>query len=122
MPFLCRIVLGIFELSSLDEVSGPISRFRSIDIKVRIGFAMRRRFQHRNERFLQHLGESVRIHRIDQLLSQEQLGTRCGMHRTYITDIENGYRNLSLLTVLKLAQALEIAISSLILRAENGNK
>ena len=79
---------------------------------------MRSRFQHRNQKFLQHLGESVRTYRVDKLLSQEQLGTLCGLHRTYITDIEGGYRNLSLLTALKVAGALEIALSALIGHAE----
>lgn len=81
--------------------------------------SMRRQRQHRKEKFLQELGDSVRLFRVELLLSQEQLGQRCGLHRTYITDVESGYRNLSLLTVVKLAQALEITLSSLILHAEN---
>ena len=83
---------------------------------------MRIRLQHRNTGFLQDFGECVRARRVGQLLSQEQLSARCGMHRTYITDIECGYRNLSILTALRVARGLEVALSSLILQAENGDK
>lgn len=40
------------------------------------------------------------------------------MHRTYISDIERGARNLSLMNLSRLAEALEIAVSELIKLAE----
>jgi transcriptional regulator with XRE-family HTH domain len=51
-------------------------------------------------------------------ISQEQLAERAGMHRTYISDIERGARNLSLMNLSRLAEALEIAVSELIKLAE----
>jgi CheY-like chemotaxis protein/DNA-binding XRE family transcriptional regulator len=42
-------------------------------------------------------------------ISQEELGFRAGLHRTYITDIERGVRNISLKSVASLSKALEIS-------------
>jgi len=41
-------------------------------------------------------------------ISQEELAGRAGLHRTYVSDIERGARNLSLESIEKLAHALEI--------------
>jgi len=46
-------------------------------------------------------------------ISQEELAGRAGLHRTYVSDIERGARNLSLESIEKLARALEISVSSL---------
>ena len=45
-------------------------------------------------------------------ISQEELGARAGLHRTYVSDIERGARNLSLESIDKLAKALEIPVST----------
>lgn len=46
-------------------------------------------------------------------ISQEELADRAGLHRTYISDIERGARNLSLESIDKLASALQITIAAL---------
>ena len=46
-------------------------------------------------------------------LSQEQLAERSDLHRTYISDIERGARNLSLESISKLARALEVSVAAL---------
>jgi len=46
-------------------------------------------------------------------ISQEELAGRAGLHRTYVSDIERGARNLSLESIEKLAHALEISVSTL---------
>jgi CheY-like chemotaxis protein/DNA-binding Xre family transcriptional regulator len=46
-------------------------------------------------------------------ISQEELGGRAGLHRTYICDIERGARNVSLESIEKIAAALEISLSKL---------
>lgn len=76
------------------------------------------RQQHR-DRILKALGAAVRCHRLHLQLSQEELGARANLHRTYITDIENGLRNLSFLTLVKVTGALELAPSQLMSLAEN---
>ena len=39
-----------------------------------------------NDSFLAHFGDAIRNRRINLLLSQEQLGVRAHLHRTYITE------------------------------------
>jgi transcriptional regulator with XRE-family HTH domain len=52
------------------------------------------------------LGECVRKHRLSLQLSQNDLAIRAGIHRTYLSDIESGKRNLTLLILFQLADAL----------------
>jgi len=59
-------------------------------------------------------GERVKKVRLDQGISQEDLAERAELHRNYVSQIECGRRNLSLLNILKLARALKVPASSLI--------
>ncbi|HZV36048.1 MAG TPA: response regulator [Verrucomicrobiae bacterium] len=63
-------------------------------------------------------GAAVKSERIRLGLSQETLAERADLHRTYITDIERGARNLSLETIYKIAVALGVSIGSLFNRGE----
>ncbi len=67
---------------------------------------------------LKALGLAVRNRRLDLSLSQEELGNSAELHRTYITDIEGGTRNLSFLTLLRIAGALTCTLSELLTEAE----
>jgi len=62
---------------------------------------------------LQNLSRVVRGRREDLGLSQDELAHRSGLHRTYISDIERGARNLSLKNLVRLAEALEVPASKL---------
>jgi DNA-binding XRE family transcriptional regulator len=64
-------------------------------------------------------GLAVRARRTRLRLSQEELAERSGLHRTYITDVENGLRNISLDNIARLALALEIPISELFVSADS---
>jgi transcriptional regulator with XRE-family HTH domain len=64
------------------------------------------------------LGVAVRVYRAQRKISQEELGYRAGLHRTYVSGIERGERNPSYTTVVAIARALEIEPSALIARAE----
>ena len=55
----------------------------------------------------------VRGWRVGMGYSQEQLAERAGLHRTYIADIERGARNPSLASINKLAEALQLSLSTL---------
>jgi transcriptional regulator with XRE-family HTH domain len=55
-------------------------------------------------------GTSVRTWRSRLGISQEELAGRAGLHRTYICDVERGARNVTLQSIEKLAQALEISV------------
>ena len=62
------------------------------------------------------LGEAVRERRLDLGLSQEALGFRCGLDRTYVSGIERGVRNPTLVTIRKMAKGLETTASQLLER------
>jgi transcriptional regulator with XRE-family HTH domain len=54
------------------------------------------------------LGERIRAERHAQDLSQEVLADRCGVHWTFVGQVERGRRNLSLHNLLKIADGLGI--------------
>lgn len=53
---------------------------------------------------------SLRRWRNRRGFSQEELAERADLHRTYISDVERGARNLSLESINKLATALEVSL------------
>jgi transcriptional regulator with XRE-family HTH domain len=57
-------------------------------------------------------GERVRVLRAAAGLSQEQLAERSGLHRTYVSSLERGQRNVGLENILRLATALGVAPSA----------
>jgi transcriptional regulator with XRE-family HTH domain len=81
---------------------------------------MRRDRQHRNHDFLRRIGEFVRERRVSLMITQEELAERAQMHRTYVTDIENGLRNPAVLTLARIAVALEIPMWKIVEFAEEG--
>ena len=60
---------------------------------------------------LMRYGQVVRKIRLEQEISQEELADRCGLHRTYISDIELGKRNLSLENIERIAISLNKSLS-----------
>ncbi len=63
-------------------------------------------------------GRAIRELRIGQGLSQEALAERSGLHRTYIGGIERGERNVSLVNIGRLADALDVSMATLMAAAE----
>ncbi len=59
-------------------------------------------------------GATVRAIRQRLGMSQEALAERADLHRTYITGIEAGVRNVTLNSIDKLARALEVSAASLL--------
>ncbi len=59
-------------------------------------------------------GESVRKHRQARGLSQEKLAELADLHRTYIADIERGTRNVGVINIVRLAQALNLSPARLL--------
>lgn len=70
------------------------------------------------DRVLPGLGKALRVLREDRDLSQEQLSHETGIHRNYIGGIERGERSPSVVAVAALADALEISLADLFMRAE----
>jgi len=59
-------------------------------------------------------GERLRFLRNSQNLSQEKLGMKADLHRTYIGMIERGEKNITLVNLQKLAMALDIPLKDLL--------
>ena len=60
---------------------------------------------------LTQFGQRVRQERLKLGLSQEELATRAGVHRTYIGMIERAEKNITLENIEKISKALKINIS-----------
>lgn len=50
----------------------------------------------------------MRALRLSQGLSQEDLAELAGMHRTYLSSVERGQRNVSLDNIIAIARALKV--------------
>ncbi len=59
-------------------------------------------------------GIRVREKRIALNLSQEKLANMANIDRTYLPDIENGKRNVSLTVAEKIAKALNVPLTKLL--------
>jgi len=59
------------------------------------------------------LGQRVRDRRLELGMTQDILGEKTGLDRTYISGIERGLRNPALKNLSKLAKALKISIDQL---------
>ena len=58
-------------------------------------------------------GQAIRGLRQEKNISQEAFADMCGLHRTYISDVELGKRNVSLENIEKMANALDITLPKL---------
>lgn len=59
------------------------------------------------------VGSRIKALRKEKGLSQEALGEKGGFHFTYIGQVERGEKNVSLINLSKIAEALEVNISQL---------
>jgi transcriptional regulator with XRE-family HTH domain len=66
------------------------------------------------DKLLRAFGETLRGFRQDAGLSQEELAHRAGLDRTYVGSVERGERNIAILNVVKLANALGVSPASLL--------
>lgn len=60
---------------------------------------------------LKELGKQIRKLRKELGLSQEQLALKAGVDRSYIGGIERGERNVSFLTLVKIAYCLNCDVA-----------
>jgi transcriptional regulator with XRE-family HTH domain len=60
------------------------------------------------------LGRRVRDLRLALGYSQEQLAEQAKIHRTYVGSLERGERNVALINIVRLAEALEVDPSVLV--------
>ena len=58
-------------------------------------------------------GRAIRHIREQKGISQEELALRCGLHRTYISDVERGERNIGLINIAAIAHGLNVSLVEL---------
>ena len=66
-------------------------------------------------------GANVRKHRRLLNISQEELAHKADLHRTYIGMIERAEKNITLVNIEKIANALEVKIEDLLKHSDNEN-
>lgn len=68
------------------------------------------------------LGRNAKRARVDAQLTQEQLSERSGFSQQYISDLERGLRNPTIVSLYELAQALHTTPVTLITPDEEAAK
>lgn len=63
-------------------------------------------------------GTNLRKYREQIGVSQEKFAEMCGLHRTYISDIERFQRNISLCNIQKIACALNVEPYKLLINSD----
>lgn len=58
-------------------------------------------------------GQRLRKLRTQQGVSQEKLAELADLHRTYVSGVERGERNISLVNIERLAKALGVSMADL---------
>lgn len=66
---------------------------------------------------LRRLGDALRERRTEMAISQYELARQAGMHRTFVAGVERGERNVSVLTLRRITEALETTIEDIFRRA-----
>ncbi len=70
------------------------------------------------------IGRRIRSYRLQSNLSQEELAEKCGLHPTYIGQVERGEKNATIESINKIAIGLSVSLSTLFEKvntSENGN-
>ena len=65
------------------------------------------------------LGRVIRERRVSLGMSQEELATKSGLHRTYISDVERGIRNLTVGALWFICNGLQLSLSQMVDLMEN---
>ena len=60
------------------------------------------------------VGRNVKKVRQDRGLSQEGLAFECGLHRTYISGVERGVRNPTVMVLEQIAKTLKVPAARLL--------
>lgn len=58
-----------------------------------------------------YIGKRIRSYRNKLNFSQEELAERCGLHPTYIGQLERGEKNPTIETISKISAALNVSMS-----------
>jgi transcriptional regulator with XRE-family HTH domain len=75
---------------------------------------MKNTYKEPDRNLLLEIGNRIRILRENRNLSQERLSFASQLDRTYIGSVERGERNISIINLNKIANALHISLSDLL--------
>ncbi len=64
------------------------------------------------------LGQTIKRHREEAGLSQEQLAAKAGIHRTHVGFLERGERSASVDVLVRIAVALEVPAWAILKEAQ----
>ena len=64
------------------------------------------------------LGKVIRERRVSLGMSQEELAEKSGLHRTYVSDVERGIRNLTVGALWFLANGLSLELKDIVAMME----
>lgn len=67
-----------------------------------------------DNRLLQEFGNQIKAIRLRKGISQEELASIAGVHRTYVGMIERGEKNITLITMNKFSEALGVPVAELV--------
>ncbi len=65
------------------------------------------------------IGRLIEKHRTLCRLRQSDVASRCGLSRTYLSDVERGLRNLSVGSLYRIAMALNVRPSEILVQVED---
>jgi transcriptional regulator with XRE-family HTH domain len=68
------------------------------------------------------VGLNLKEIRKERGLSQEGLAFDCGLHRTYVSGVERGLRNPTVVVLAKIAKALDVPASRLLEERKGRNR
>ena len=59
------------------------------------------------------IGQRIRSYRLQNGFNQEELAEKCGLHPTYIGQVERGEKNATIESISKIASGLSLPLSTL---------
>lgn len=71
-------------------------------------------YNSKQKKLLNRIGLNLKHYRNSANFSQEKLGKKSGLTRTYIGSVERGERNISIINLSKIANALQVEIKELL--------
>jgi transcriptional regulator with XRE-family HTH domain len=75
---------------------------------------MSEKYNKQEQTLLTKVGKRIRALRNETGLSQEDFAKKCDLDRTYISDVERGERNISIINLNKIAKTLKITLAQLL--------
>jgi transcriptional regulator with XRE-family HTH domain len=73
--------------------------------------------RHAHDPALMSLGAAIRRARADRGLSQEELAHRSGIDRSYMSSIERGGQNPGIISIVRIARAMDMTVTELMIEA-----